>query len=178
MNLFIPPLGAELTLASNWTFTLHNEHRNEPLIAGLKLTMAQDARGYYDRNATLPVTLPTGTVLIVRRYYVRAGQKAFDSVTFSTKIGKRSCRFWVKLTDANRIELAPPVVFASDEDLIKEMWCRDIGYEQVGRFAKLMRCQTHPLREKFDLICDELEKQMSADMEILSKAKQNSAVAA
>lgn len=108
-KLSIPSLGTELTLAKDWTFTLHNEYRNDALIAALKMKMPTCPRGYYDRNASLPVTLSVGTVLTVRRYYIRLGQQAFDSVTFSAKIGKKSHRFWVKLADANNIELAEPM---------------------------------------------------------------------
>ncbi|UUZ75445.1 hypothetical protein LP414_27400 [Polaromonas sp. P1(28)-13] len=106
MNLHIPPLGEELVLAQDWSFTLHNEHRNEGLVRFLKLTMPKDKHGYYDRNATLPVTLPAGTKLTIRRYYIRLGQKAFDSVTFTAKMGKSSPRFWAKLADANKIAFA------------------------------------------------------------------------
>jgi hypothetical protein len=109
-TLHIPPLGTELTLAADWTFTLYDEHRNSALFAGLKLKFPVDARGHRQcwgaNMLSVPATLPAGTVLTVRRYYIRLGQGAFDSVTFSARIGKKSHRFWVKLADANRIQLA------------------------------------------------------------------------
>lgn len=105
-NLFVPPLGTELTLAADWTFALYDEHRNDGLYKGLKIPFPLDGRSYGRDMLSKEVTLPAGTVLTVRRYYIRLGQNAFDSVTFSAKIGKKSHRFWVKLADANRIQLA------------------------------------------------------------------------
>ena len=111
-KLHIPPLGAVLTLASDWTFELYLEHRNSAMIETMKVEYDKIRRGgdgqmYVDwyGGQHKPVTLPAGTKLTIRRYYIRVGQKAFDSVTFSTKVGKKSCRLWVKLADANNIEL-------------------------------------------------------------------------
>lgn len=87
-KLFIPPLGATLTLAKDWSFTLHNERRNDGLVNHLKLKMPRCKDGFYDYKAKMPVTLPAGSELIVRRYYIRLGQSAYDSVTFSVKIGE------------------------------------------------------------------------------------------
>jgi len=113
MQLHIPPLGAKLTLASDWTFELYLEYRNGAMIEAMKIHFDKrkfgDGEMYLDWNTNQhkPATLPAGTELIVRRYYIRLGQSAFDSVTFSVKVGKKSHRFWVKLADANNIELAP-----------------------------------------------------------------------
>lgn len=107
MNLFIPSLGDKLILMSDWSFTLHNEHRNMALLRALKLKMPTDKDGFYDSKAALPVTLPAGLELTVRRYYIRLGQRAFDSMTFSAKIGKTNVRFWAKLADVNYIEFEP-----------------------------------------------------------------------
>jgi len=108
-TLHIPPLGAELTLATDWTFDLYGEQRNLGLFANLKIAVPRDPRyNCHDERACVKATLAAGTVLTVRRYYIRLGQAAFDSVTFSAKIGKRAVRFWVKLADANRIEFAEP----------------------------------------------------------------------
>lgn len=107
MNLYIPPLGAKLTLAKDWTFDLWDEYRNDAMIKALKVKMPVPPRGVANyRNATVsaPVTLPTGTELIIRTYRIRLGQSADDRITFSAKIGKKSHRFWVELADANRIE--------------------------------------------------------------------------
>ena len=113
-TLHIPPLGAELTLATDWTFELYLERRNSGLIEALKMISQYPKRKWgggdlapdWSANLHVPATLPAGTVLTVRRYYIRLGQAAFDSVTFSAKIGKKSHRFWVKLADANSIQLA------------------------------------------------------------------------
>ncbi|WKZ86281.1 hypothetical protein N5B55_04845 [Ralstonia pickettii] len=103
-RLFIPPLGSELILAADWTFSLFAEYRNTALFKALKLKEPRDKYGCYDPNLSAPVALPAGTTLFVRRYYIRQGMKGFDSVTFSAKIGKKQHRFWVKLEDANRME--------------------------------------------------------------------------
>lgn len=103
-QLHIPPLGGELVLAKDWTFNLFAEHRNMGLFQALKIKEPRDKNGYYDPKLSTPVTLPAGTLLIVRRYYIRQGMTNFDSVTFSAKIGKKQHRFWAKLADANKIE--------------------------------------------------------------------------
>ena len=107
MNLHIPPLGEKLVLVSDWTFDLYQEYRNTAAAKHFKAVYATDERGYYNHKAPpFKVTLAVGTELTIRRYYIRLGQKDFDSVTFSAKIGKKSIRFWVKLADANKIEFA------------------------------------------------------------------------
>lgn len=103
-RLFIPTLGTKLTLAEDWTFALHGEHRNGGMFHALGLKQPQDRYGYYAPSMSVPATLPAGTELTVRRIYIRQGQAGFDSVTFSVLIGKRQHRFWVKLEDANSIK--------------------------------------------------------------------------
>jgi len=104
-RLHIPPLGAKLTLAQDWTFDLFGEYRNDGLFRALKIAKPTDPSGFYADHLSKPVTLPVGSELIVRRYYIRQGNAAFDSVTFSVKVGKKSTRFWAKLGDVNRIQL-------------------------------------------------------------------------
>lgn len=114
-RLFIPPLGSELVLAKDWTFTLHNEHRNETLAAHMGKAFPRDAKGFYDPKSTLTVTLPAGAKLCVERIYIRKGQDNFNSVTFTIRDAhvsmpkwrgtmRRVVRFWAKLADANQIE--------------------------------------------------------------------------
>lgn len=119
-NLFIPPLGTEITLAEDWTFDLYNEPRNETLIAAMGVSFPDVI--YYARAAQCHrVTLPAGSILKVDRFYIKKGQGAFDSVTFylrghsrpsyiwtsasgrQYKMPKKPVRFWVKLHDANKI---------------------------------------------------------------------------
>ena len=105
MNLFVPELGTELELTQDWTFTLYAEHRNESLwkIAGKPMP----GYGYGNRLQSIPMTLPAGTVMKVARIYVRNGQGAYSSLTFSLKSmnGKKaSGRFWAKLADVNQLD--------------------------------------------------------------------------
>lgn len=125
-NLFIPPLGTEITLAEPWTFDLYREFRNDSLISilGVKFPEAD----YYERlKQKESVTLPAGSVLKVDRLYIKKGQGDFDSVTFYLKgaskpgykrsyvggdgkertytVPKKAARFWVKLHDANKIAM-------------------------------------------------------------------------
>lgn len=70
----------------------------------------------------LPVILPAGTILKVDRIYIRKGLKDFSSITFfaeglgevevmrgynwsKKKKKQKSLRFWVKLSDCNKIEI-------------------------------------------------------------------------
>lgn len=47
--------------------------------------------------------LPKGTVLTVDRIYIRKGAKDFSSVTFKTVLNNKTYRFWLHLSDVNRI---------------------------------------------------------------------------
>ena len=123
-RLNIPVLGSVLVLAEDWTFTLHRESRNVAFAesAGVgevkthHYTYTDNAltrrRGSYDSHAwpededTWDVTLPAGTRLTLKRYYLRGNARDFDSLTFHANVGakKGTClrgRFWVKLADAN-----------------------------------------------------------------------------
>ena len=125
-NLFIPPLGTEITLAEDWSFELYNEYRNSSLAAlfGIKYPELKTYYGQSDQHVT--VTIPKGETLKIDRIYIRKGQSGFDSVTFmwrgkalsgstgsytqwdtgriiTYKIPKKPVRFWAKLDDANKI---------------------------------------------------------------------------
>jgi hypothetical protein len=115
-RLYIPALGDELTLAAPWSFNLKNERRNKSLIQYFLPTLPPDP--WYgppmgrDRMLTLPVTVPTGTVLMVDRIYIRAGAKDFDSVTFRCamplKPGQKKAsrvRFFASLTEVNGMKV-------------------------------------------------------------------------
>jgi hypothetical protein len=131
-KLFIPPLGTEFTLKEDWTFRLHREHRNAPLIGHLGVKFPE-ADFYERQKQSAEVTLPAGSTLKIDRIFIRKGAGDFDSVTFYlkgatlpsekvTRTGrrffgagdgdpftytvtkpKRAVRFWAKLEDANKI---------------------------------------------------------------------------
>lgn len=110
-RLYIPALGDTIKLAEPWSFTLHEEHRNIKLINLIDPSYKDGTvwhgmrMDYYRRQTRLtwPVTLPSGTELVVDRIYIRAGVEDFNSLTFRTKMGKKSIRFWAKLADVNKI---------------------------------------------------------------------------
>lgn len=133
MTLRIPSIGDELTLASAWTFPCFWEGRNHLFIEKMRPELMA-RRGQVESVA---ITLPAGAVLSVQRIYIRQGKKDFDSLTFSLrsvplpdavdaegaaghkkprkakKVSKKATgRFWVKLQDANKIQVA-----RSGEDL-------------------------------------------------------------
>jgi len=120
MKLYIPKLGDELKLTSDWTFKLESEYRNSGLYDELYGERNRQ-RGYRDHE-TKDTTLPKDTVLKVDRIYIRQGSEDYDSVTFrisycpNTKLNKK--RFWVKLNDANNIEFESTVV----DKKIKMQW--------------------------------------------------------
>ena len=102
-KMFIPPLGAKITLTKPWRFNMFNERRNDVAATALGVTFPPLLRGW-ENNLPIQVTLPEKTELTIRRIYIRQGATSFDSVTVSTRIGKKQVRFWVKLPCFNLIE--------------------------------------------------------------------------
>lgn len=108
-RLYIPDIGHVLTLAADWNFTLHNEHRNNDVVealgvrdepkfikASVALELLRNSARYSSpetftryyaasdklRDWTWPATLPAGTVLRVDRIYIRQGAADFSSLSF------------------------------------------------------------------------------------------------
>ena len=123
MRLYVPTLGTELTLTSDWTFDLYDEHRNSDFInAILSISPSSGWDEYWKtRNKikdSIVATIPAGSVLKVDRIYIRKGQGDYDSISFwltdcpnkawaPKKAGGTAegrLRFWAKLDDANNIE--------------------------------------------------------------------------
>lgn len=118
MQLFIPPLGTRLRLLETWQFPLHAEYRNSDVwdvLAGVERKYV-----YGEPPPVAQCELPATTVLVVDRIYIRKGQTGFDSLTFrvdycpnkailpKSKGGTlqyRQARFWVKLEDANKLNV-------------------------------------------------------------------------
>lgn len=104
MRLFIPSVGAQLRLLTDWTFTLYGEYRNSTFA---KNVGCQGECRYWHATPMSQITLPAGTVLSVARIYIRNGKKDFDSITFTVKScpeKKYKGRFWAKLDEVNEIE--------------------------------------------------------------------------
>lgn len=92
-GMFIPTIGDEITLASDWTFGLYYEYRNEAMICftfpGVQfkwndMQLPSGEKPVYGAKIA-DVLFPKGTVLKVDRIYIRKGNaamKEFDSVTF------------------------------------------------------------------------------------------------
>lgn len=122
MRLFIPTIGTELRLLTDWEFILHCEHRNYSLIDHFKLDPnIRDRWDCYSYRRpggedAWKVVLKAGTVLRVDRIYIRKGLDDFDSLSFvvvdslDKTIGtkqngcKAAIRFWAKLPDVNNID--------------------------------------------------------------------------
>ncbi len=134
MKLFIPEIGNEIKLLTDWTFDLYHEDRNYTL---MEFTNDPRPRTYYGKDdTTLPCTIPAGTILKVDRVYIRKGLKDFSSLSFLWKgaatsarmeedmrwdfktnsslpsgtfhkVPKKPVRFWAKLNDVNKIECDP-----------------------------------------------------------------------
>ena len=121
VRLTVPHIGTRLTLTRGWVFTLHTERRNSDFAQRMGI---KDKDGHW-RGDSAKVSLPSGTVLVVDRIYIRQGAADFDSISFRLKKGdhpdkKVWGRFWVKLGDANRIhcEWDMETVKVADQDAI------------------------------------------------------------
>jgi hypothetical protein len=128
-SILIPPIGSNLTLTSDWTFTLYHERHNSSLILALGFELDNCGYGIKAKHHINPskiihvfktqnVTFLAGTILRVERYDIKRGRRVVDSLiltmqkypiklqqTYSSngqKINKH--RFWVTLSDMNRIE--------------------------------------------------------------------------
>lgn len=124
MKLYIPSVGDEIRLTSEFHFQLFNEQRNESLMK--VLGDKREVEWRYRLMTSIPAMIPAGEVLKVDRIYIRKGLEEFDSITFlwknmrtepqlltqtnwqggtyQVKIPRKPVRFWVKLEDANTIE--------------------------------------------------------------------------
>jgi hypothetical protein len=92
-EMYVPTIGAEITLAKPWRFGLYYEYRNEAMINFIFPGTEFKWRGMVLPNGAKPeygqkicdVELPKGAVLKVDRIYIRKGNatmKEFDSITF------------------------------------------------------------------------------------------------
>lgn len=103
--VFIPPVGSELRIASDWTFQVQVEARNIAFLRALGIEVCGKKLQFGAESKT--VTLPAGSTVTVMRYMLRNGEFSVDSrVALSTVINGRSFLFWVGLPDANKIKLA------------------------------------------------------------------------
>jgi len=107
MRLHIPRTGDGARLLSDWDFALHQDWRNRQFHDTIRGLGASCGGSWQTGPAH---TLPAGTELVFDRVYIRQDKDEFASVTFVIKehptrddmVGER---FWVKLDDANRLEI-------------------------------------------------------------------------
>lgn len=152
MRFFIPAVGTTFRLLEPWTFLLYVERRNSSLFDAFgtnvehlvwedvepyfgwgcsnldsqrhkfEVSVTRGGRTFTEIGRAARFVLPAGTLLRVKRVYIRSGQGGeFDSVTMSvretthpfllyagkTKTGNRKKSlgdFWAKLVDFNTIE--------------------------------------------------------------------------
>lgn len=102
-RLHIPRIGETIELAESWTFTLHEERRNEKLIKMVDPNYQSPGWSRPANPQTWTVTLPADWELRVDRIYIRNGQSRFDSVTFSCPYNGKKVRFWARLSDVNKM---------------------------------------------------------------------------
>ena len=132
MKLCIPQVGTELTLKKPWAFTVHYDHRNGSILRALGVPpeprshpgnysvfdnaykkdpySSRAMRGWTRDVKSWAGSLPAKTVLRIDRIYLRKPASNYDSVTFVVvSCPDKPCekaRFWVKLTDANSMEIS------------------------------------------------------------------------
>ncbi len=88
-GMYIPTIGDEVTLASDWTFLLFYEYRNAAMIKFIFPGTEFKYRDMVLPSGEMPeylepiarVLLPMGAVLKVDRIYIRKGKGEYDSVT-------------------------------------------------------------------------------------------------
>lgn len=129
MNIFIPDIGTQLKLTEAWIFQLYPEFRNSTIIGAMGDEIKNLKKVVYKTGVhrwnNLPyeeffyeMFLPIGSILTVKRVYIRNGQSDYSSLTFTLnetthpfllynkqKKKKKTCGyFWAKLSDVNQIQ--------------------------------------------------------------------------
>lgn len=102
-SLFIPEIGTELLLTSDWDFPLYMEFRNIKNCYRLFGIKTEDMP--YDSSKSFNVSIKAGSILKVDRIYIKKGLSSFSSITFNVTYPdkKTKGRFWAKLKDVNKI---------------------------------------------------------------------------
>lgn len=114
MKLFIPTIGTKLVVTEPWQLWLHDEYRNYDFWADFtgqppkrhKYSDGWQSR-YESSSKPIEITIPVGTILQVDRIYIRKGNSDYDSISFRVLKGSPipKGRFWVKLSDANNLNV-------------------------------------------------------------------------
>ena len=88
MKLYIPSVGDEIRLLTDWHPLIHDESRNSTILEFLQVA-GYDPQNWNNRLPPTRVVIPAGEILKIDRIYIRKGKDDFDSVTFLWK-GKRT----------------------------------------------------------------------------------------
>lgn len=107
----IPCIGDVIKLTQPWSFTCETERRNNDFLVFMGvMTYDEDTYSPFNKymiqaGTEFSLSFPIGTTLRVDRIYIRKGLSGFDSVSFWVSIPnkKKKQRFWVKVSEANKI---------------------------------------------------------------------------
>ena len=138
MRLFVPRVGDKIKLIENWTCSIYSEYRNKSVFSALGIEEGRDTQ-----QNVISVTIPKGTVLNFARVYIRAPASDYDSVTFSVEDSPlkslKKARFWVKATEASKIEYEHYSPDLNEIKKFKELFrvvARNIGLEDLQQLTQ------------------------------------------
>lgn len=137
MKLFIPRVGDKIKLIENWTCSIYSEDRNKRVFEALGIEAGDDTQ-----ENVISITIPKGTVLNFARVYIRAPASDYDSVTLSVEDSPlkklKKARFWVKATEASKIEYEHYSPDLSEIKKFNELFrvvARNIGLEDLQQLS-------------------------------------------
>ena len=193
MKLYIPEIGDEFVLTSDWSFELFEEHRNTKAIQRFVDKKYNWSWGSRRPDQFWNVTLPKGTSLKVDRIYIRKGAGDYSSLTFWMVLPgeKKKIRFWAKLYDVNKIEFEevkqvqkiPNIYIGTRDSSWDESLFYDIEYSPKGSYVdmdKVSRLKPPRIyvligKEKCDDEKHEIEVTYDYNLRLLSKEEKKMA---
>ncbi len=107
MKLYIPRLGDEIRLITDWTFDLYCEDRNDTMIKKFNIDLGQvpGKSWYHLHDKSTKCTVPEGSILKIDRIFIRKGAEEYDSITFFWK--GESIPGWTETINYERNEEVP-----------------------------------------------------------------------
>jgi hypothetical protein len=175
MKLFIPTIGVQLKLVAPAVLKIHFEDRNKKLLSQFGINdVGSWSRSVYKADDKLiklfgsvqgtdflTVTLPEGSILSIDRIYIRKSVGDYDSITFNllARKGKEKKsfpygRFWVKLDDANSLDVE--VVKTVEEVKENREERRNKAIEKEADMVKRSFARCVALSEKLNYFRDKL----------------------
>lgn len=171
MIFYIPTIGDAIKLASQTTFNVINERRNENF---LKSYLGSEAV-----NVSNSISLPKNTILKIDRIYIRQNNPLMDSITFVVIESKKKeivkSRFFANLKDVNGIEFEM-VITDKKTNVQKEL---TLEIEQItSEYSSLNNISKYQIskRTKDKLVIDHINKlpskfKISLSVNIISALK-------